>query len=76
MTWFCCFLDQTEIGLLRSEVAHLKSLLLAHKDCPVTLAQRKLMVGGGEVVNPGKHSLNLTGSSVNLAVFTLIVCNL
>ncbi|XP_032239798.1 cyclic AMP-dependent transcription factor ATF-2 [Nematostella vectensis] len=33
---------QNEISLLRTEVAQLKSLLLAHKDCPVTIAQQKM----------------------------------
>lgn len=32
---------QSEVTLLRSEVAQLKHLLLAHKDCPVTLLQKK-----------------------------------
>ncbi|XP_050975724.1 cyclic AMP-dependent transcription factor ATF-2 [Labeo rohita] len=32
---------QSEVTLLRSEVAQLKQLLLAHKDCPVTLLQKK-----------------------------------
>lgn len=32
---------QSEIALLRTEVAQLKSLLLAHKDCPVTIAQQR-----------------------------------
>ncbi|XP_059177497.1 cyclic AMP-dependent transcription factor ATF-2-like isoform X2 [Physella acuta] len=31
---------QTEVKLLRGEVAQLKTLLLAHKDCPVTQQQR------------------------------------
>uniref|UniRef100_A0A671YFX0 Cyclic AMP-dependent transcription factor ATF-7 n=1 Tax=Sparus aurata TaxID=8175 RepID=A0A671YFX0_SPAAU len=30
-----------EVSLLRNEVAHLKQLLLAHKDCPVTNLQKK-----------------------------------
>uniref|UniRef100_A0A3B3ZFG5 Cyclic AMP-dependent transcription factor ATF-7 n=1 Tax=Periophthalmus magnuspinnatus TaxID=409849 RepID=A0A3B3ZFG5_9GOBI len=30
-----------EVTLLRNEVAQLKQLLLAHKDCPVTLMQKK-----------------------------------
>ncbi|XP_010794429.1 cyclic AMP-dependent transcription factor ATF-7b isoform X3 [Trematomus bernacchii] len=30
-----------EVGLLRNEVAQLKQLLLAHKDCPVTVMQKK-----------------------------------
>ncbi|KAJ8257485.1 hypothetical protein GJAV_G00186100 [Gymnothorax javanicus] len=29
-----------EVSLLRNEVAHLKQLLLAHKDCPVTTLQK------------------------------------
>ncbi|KAL2081606.1 hypothetical protein ACEWY4_023459 [Coilia grayii] len=32
---------QSEVTLLRNEVAHLKQLLLAHKDCPVTVMQKK-----------------------------------
>ncbi|XP_068602425.1 cyclic AMP-dependent transcription factor ATF-2 [Brachionichthys hirsutus] len=32
---------QSEVALLRNEVAQLKQLLLAHKDCPVTAMQRK-----------------------------------
>lgn len=32
---------QNEVTLLRNEVAQLKQLLLAHKDCPVTLMQKK-----------------------------------
>ncbi|XP_037130670.1 cyclic AMP-dependent transcription factor ATF-7a isoform X3 [Syngnathus acus] len=30
-----------EVSLLRNEVAHLKQLLLAHKDCPITTLQKK-----------------------------------
>ncbi|XP_034550263.1 cyclic AMP-dependent transcription factor ATF-2 isoform X2 [Notolabrus celidotus] len=32
---------QSEVTLLRNEVAQLKQLLLAHKDCPVTTMQKK-----------------------------------
>jgi len=32
---------QTEVGTLRAEVAALKSMLLQHKDCPVTLAMHE-----------------------------------
>lgn len=44
--WSVCFLSspslpQSEVTLLRSEVAQLKQLLLAHKDCPVTAMQKK-----------------------------------
>ncbi|XP_028302350.1 cyclic AMP-dependent transcription factor ATF-7b isoform X2 [Gouania willdenowi] len=37
-----------EVSLLRNEVAQLKHLLLAHKDCPVTLMQKKAAFLGGE----------------------------
>lgn len=41
----CCTVSfsgpQNEVSLLRNEVAHLKQLLLAHKDCPVTNLQKK-----------------------------------
>ncbi|XP_034530909.1 cyclic AMP-dependent transcription factor ATF-7b isoform X3 [Notolabrus celidotus] len=39
-----------EVTLLRSEVAQLKQLLLAHKDCPVTMMQKKaaFLAAGGE----------------------------
>lgn len=32
---------KSEVTLLRNEVAQLKQLLLAHKDCPVTAMQKK-----------------------------------
>lgn len=32
---------QNEVTLLKSEVIQLKQLLLAHKDCPVTMRQRE-----------------------------------
>lgn len=35
------FQSQNEVTLLRNEVAQLKQLLLAHKDCPVTALQKK-----------------------------------
>lgn len=35
------FRPQNEVTLLRNEVAQLKQLLLAHKDCPVTALQKK-----------------------------------
>ena len=34
-----CFF-QDEVKSLRKEVAQLKTLLIAHKDCPVTMQQR------------------------------------
>uniref|UniRef100_A0AAY4C731 BZIP domain-containing protein n=1 Tax=Denticeps clupeoides TaxID=299321 RepID=A0AAY4C731_9TELE len=40
-----------EVKELRSEVAHLKELLLAHKDCPVTATLKKNCLG-----NPSSHS--------------------
>ncbi|KAM7005719.1 cyclic AMP-dependent transcription factor ATF-7b isoform 3-T3 [Tautogolabrus adspersus] len=40
----------SEVTLLRNEVAQLKQLLLAHKDCPVTIMQKKaaFLAAGGE----------------------------
>ncbi|XP_022059603.1 cyclic AMP-dependent transcription factor ATF-7b isoform X2 [Acanthochromis polyacanthus] len=40
----------SEVTLLRNEVAQLKQLLLAHKDCPVTVMQKKaaFLAAGGE----------------------------
>ena len=46
---------QMEIKVLRSEVAKLKTLLLAHKDCPVTRAMQK---GNGIILGPKIISLN------------------
>ncbi|KAJ8397036.1 hypothetical protein AAFF_G00010900 [Aldrovandia affinis] len=37
-----------EVSLLRNEVAHLKQLLLAHKDCPVTTLQKNTAYLGEE----------------------------
>nr|XP_057910364.1 cyclic AMP-dependent transcription factor ATF-7b isoform X1 [Doryrhamphus excisus]XP_057910365.1 cyclic AMP-dependent transcription factor ATF-7b isoform X1 [Doryrhamphus excisus] len=39
-----------EVTVLRKEVAQLKQLLLAHKDCPVTIMQKKaaFLAAGGE----------------------------
>ncbi|XP_028262656.1 cyclic AMP-dependent transcription factor ATF-7b isoform X2 [Parambassis ranga] len=39
-----------EVTILRNEVAQLKQLLLAHKDCPVTVMQKKaaFLAAGGE----------------------------
>ena len=35
-----CMCVQSEVSLLRGEVAQLKTLLLAHQDCPITLQQK------------------------------------
>ncbi|CAK9812457.1 Cyclic AMP-dependent transcription factor ATF-2 [Anthophora plagiata] len=49
---------QMEIKVLRTEVAKLKTLLLAHKDCPVTKAMQK---GNGIVLGPKIISVNSNG---------------
>ncbi|XP_029172590.1 cyclic AMP-dependent transcription factor ATF-2 isoform X2 [Nylanderia fulva] len=46
---------QMEVKALRSEVAKLKTLLLAHKDCPVTKAMQK---GSGIFLGPKIISIN------------------
>lgn len=51
---------QSEVTLLRNEVAQLKQLLLAHKDCPVTLMQKK----------SGYHCEYRSSSEVSVAVQT------
>ncbi|XP_072742652.1 cyclic AMP-dependent transcription factor ATF-2 isoform X2 [Anoplolepis gracilipes] len=46
---------QMEVKALRSEVAKLKTLLLAHKDCPITKAMQK---GNGIILGPKIISIN------------------
>lgn len=58
---YCC--HQNEVTLLRNEVAQLKQLLLAHKDCPVTIMQKKAAFLG----NP--HS----STTVLLLIFIIFV---
>ncbi|KAM6308152.1 cyclic AMP-dependent transcription factor ATF-7 isoform 5-T5 [Podargus strigoides] len=48
-----------EVTLLRNEVAQLKQLLLAHKDCPVTALQKKTQ---GYLAESPKESSEPTGS--------------
>ncbi|KAA0707161.1 Cyclic AMP-dependent transcription factor ATF-7 [Triplophysa tibetana] len=48
-----------EVSHLRNEVAHLKQLLLAHKDCPVTTLQKKAAYLGEEHI---KETSEPTGS--------------
>ncbi|XP_031816289.1 cyclic AMP-dependent transcription factor ATF-2 isoform X2 [Sarcophilus harrisii] len=50
--------DQSEVTLLRNEVAQLKQLLLAHKDCPVTAMQKK----------SGYHAADKDDSSEDISV--------
>ncbi|XP_068603989.1 cyclic AMP-dependent transcription factor ATF-7a [Brachionichthys hirsutus] len=49
-----------EVSLLRNEVAHLKQLLLAHKDCPVTTLQKKTAYLAAE--ESMRDTSELTGS--------------
>uniref|UniRef100_A0A5F8GX10 Cyclic AMP-dependent transcription factor ATF-2 n=1 Tax=Monodelphis domestica TaxID=13616 RepID=A0A5F8GX10_MONDO len=49
---------QSEVTLLRNEVAQLKQLLLAHKDCPVTAMQKK----------SGYHAADKDDSSEDISV--------
>ncbi|XP_065838632.1 cyclic AMP-dependent transcription factor ATF-2-like isoform X2 [Oscarella lobularis] len=54
-----------EISFLRNEVAQLKSLLLAHKDCPVTLQQQRIrmQMQTNTVAGPAP----VTGTTTNAA---------
>ncbi|XP_041459199.1 cyclic AMP-dependent transcription factor ATF-7-like isoform X1 [Lytechinus variegatus] len=55
-----------EVGKLRNEVAHLKELLLAHKDCPVTLQQR----AAGLFMRVGDVSVQEQDSSGTITITT------
>uniref|UniRef100_A0A3B5MR70 Cyclic AMP-dependent transcription factor ATF-7 n=1 Tax=Xiphophorus couchianus TaxID=32473 RepID=A0A3B5MR70_9TELE len=63
----------SEVTLLRNEVAQLKQLLLAHKDCPVTVMQKKaaFLAAGGEEASreaPTEHiGPTINGLSVRAA---------
>lgn len=52
---------QSEVNLLRTEVAQLKSLLLAHKDCPITLQQKSM----GQL---SIQAVPMTGESANIII--------
>ena len=57
---------------MRNEVAHLKQLLLAHKDCPVTNMQKKTAyLGGLPLLLPSSYSYStqMNVLAVALAVF-------
>ncbi|XP_017309868.1 cyclic AMP-responsive element-binding protein 5 isoform X1 [Ictalurus punctatus] len=57
---------QNEVTLLKSEVIQLKQLLLAHKDCPVTVRQRETQVGSptGSPIQTQNIQHNSISSSV------------
>uniref|UniRef100_A0A3P9HBJ3 Cyclic AMP-dependent transcription factor ATF-7 n=1 Tax=Oryzias latipes TaxID=8090 RepID=A0A3P9HBJ3_ORYLA len=57
----------SEVTLLRNEVAQLKQLLLAHKDCPVTVMQKKaaMLAAGGEE-HHGEISTEPVGSAAGV----------
>ncbi|XP_072023457.1 uncharacterized protein [Amphiura filiformis] len=50
---------QNEVTTLRNEVAQLKQLLLAHKDCPVTLMQRKAAAQAQVQIQAGSGTSDL-----------------
>lgn len=65
ISYLLCYL-QNEVAQLREEVASLKQLLLAHRDCPITrLQQHKLAIAGGDpsavVSNPVQAAASLLG---------------
>jgi cyclic AMP-responsive element-binding protein 5 len=61
---------QQEVLFLKNEVAQLKSLLLAHKDCPVTVAQQEQMkqLQASSSVPPG--SLLLLSKTPDITTLT------
>ncbi|XP_068429070.1 cyclic AMP-dependent transcription factor ATF-2 isoform X2 [Clinocottus analis] len=58
---------QNEVSLLRNEVAQLKQLLLAHKDCPVTAMQKK---SGYHISDKDEscEEMSVPGSPLNEAI--------
>ncbi|XP_011308093.1 cyclic AMP-dependent transcription factor ATF-2 [Fopius arisanus] len=60
---------QLEIKSLRSEVAKLKTLLLAHKDCPVTKAMDKDIILEAQMVSV-PHFLEVPPSDLSTPVFS------
>uniref|UniRef100_T1J3S5 BZIP domain-containing protein n=1 Tax=Strigamia maritima TaxID=126957 RepID=T1J3S5_STRMM len=56
---------QNEVSSLRNEVAQLKTMLLAHKDCPVTL-QQKGLVESSDLIS-GHSSENMTTIEITSA---------
>ncbi|XP_011873338.1 PREDICTED: uncharacterized protein LOC105565082 isoform X3 [Vollenhovia emeryi] len=58
---------QMEVKTLRMEVARLKTLLLAHKDCPVTKAMKKGVVLGPKIIsvdNPEVLTMPISANGV------------
>lgn len=66
---------QTEIAQLRAEVAQLKSLLLAHKDCPVFVQQRDSGQINLETVRVQNVEVNSEGQKVSVPT-ELVTVNL
>ncbi|XP_075685613.1 cyclic AMP-dependent transcription factor ATF-2 isoform X2 [Rhinoderma darwinii] len=58
---------QNEVTLLRNEVAQLKQLLLAHKDCPVTAMQKKSGYHNAEK-DDSSEDLSMPGSPQTEAI--------
>ncbi|XP_030642104.1 cyclic AMP-dependent transcription factor ATF-2 [Chanos chanos] len=58
---------QSEVTQLRNEVAQLKQLLLAHKDCPVTIMQKKAACQMGEKED-GSEDMSIPSSPQNEAI--------
>jgi hypothetical protein len=61
----CCFLHlfQNEISFLKHEVAQLKALLLAHRDCPLSISQQKTNPGLFDQLEAGNPLvIDMTGS--------------
>ncbi|XP_058233748.1 cyclic AMP-responsive element-binding protein 5 isoform X1 [Hemibagrus wyckioides] len=69
---------QNEVTLLKSEVIQLKQLLLAHKDCPVTLRQRETQVGsltGSPLQTQTIQHNSISSSSTTAAHAHLSTCS-
>ncbi|XP_012542005.1 cyclic AMP-dependent transcription factor ATF-2 isoform X2 [Monomorium pharaonis] len=56
---------QMEVKTLRKEVARLKTLLLAHKDCPVTKAMQKGIILGPKIISVDNSEILTVPISAN-----------
>ncbi|XP_043074413.1 cyclic AMP-responsive element-binding protein 5 isoform X1 [Puntigrus tetrazona] len=62
---------QNEVTSLRTEVTHLKQILLAHKDCPVSVRQRETQSGVGSPTGSPVQQHAIQHNSISTSSSTL-----
>ncbi|KAI4476603.1 hypothetical protein M0802_014824 [Mischocyttarus mexicanus] len=64
---------ESEVKTLRNELTKLKTLLLAHKDCPVTKEMQKGngVVLGTKIISVNNDTIGTTGSTNTISIKTL-----